>query len=220
MKSLHFTVTEKNPKDPEKYPKMEITNFCAQVLNSSEAYPETPIHAHTFVFHPQRSTWQTFHPHRVWVCERGRTTATTATIAGYASSANVSHPLVRQFTRIDPKNITWLYGEGVRDRGQWSPKDQGRGGGRDTVQRVCRDRRHVESLCRDSSCAMCVVCCKRDAARHTAQPRDAMLFCKSWGGTSRGNVLDVIPWSISRWLYGSAKILYRVIKHQCYKYCL
>lgn len=88
-------------------------------------------------------------------------------------------PSARSAVHEDPKNITWLYGEGVRDRGQWSPKDQGRGGGRDTVQRVCRDRRHVESLCRDSSCAMCVVCCKRDAARHTAQPRDAMLFCKS-----------------------------------------
>lgn len=46
---------------------------------------------------------------------------------------------------------------------------------------MCHDRRHVESLCRDSSCAMCVVCRKRDAARHQgARLRgDAMPFYKS-----------------------------------------
>ncbi|KAG7213221.1 hypothetical protein KM043_002532 [Ampulex compressa] len=74
-------------------------------------------------------------------------------------------------SRGDPKSITWLY------VGAW---DEGRGGGQggrgDAAQRIWHDRRHVGSLCRGSSCAMCVVCGKRDAARHTgAEMRDAFL---------------------------------------------
>lgn len=87
--------------------------------------------------------------------------ATTATIAGYAST-NVSHLLVRQLPRIRTVLRGFVRVEVQGRRG----KGTGRRG-----ERICRDRRHVEPLCRDSSCAMCVVCRKRDGARHTPRLR-------------------------------------------------
>lgn len=105
------------------------------------------------------------------VCERSWMPGTTATIAGYAST-NVSHLPVRQFSRI--RRVLRGFTTGVCE-------GQGTKDAVDTMERICRDRRHVESLCRDSSCAVCVVCRKRDAARHTAQLRgDAMPFYKSY----------------------------------------
>lgn len=72
----------------------------------------------------------------VRACERSWTPATTATIAGHASSADVSHLLVRQSRRIR-RILRGFMAGGARGRGQSSQRDRAQDEGGRVGRIVC-----------------------------------------------------------------------------------
>lgn len=102
----------------------------------------------------------------IWpqVCKRSWTAGYNRDNCGLRVHERV--PFARSAVAEDPNEVLRGFASRARRGARKTRKGEGRRG-----KRICRDRRHVEPLCRDSSCAMCVVCRKRDGARHTARLR-------------------------------------------------